>query len=141
MPTPASVLVVEDDVSTQNLLVAVVKHLGLQARTAGGGAAALEFLAAMTPDAILLDLVMPEVDGFAVLRWMKQTAPALLGRTIVVTAAAIRDPEEGADLGLVRAFLRKPLDIDQLGISVLECVGRHARKIGRDGAYETPSQP
>ena len=136
-----AVLVVEDDLSTLHLLVAVVNHLGLQARPAGDGRVALLMIAEALPEVMLLDLIMPEVDGFEVLRQTKQRWPALLKKTIVITAAAIRNVNEFPDLGLVRSFLSKPLDIDQLGNTILGCAGRPPKKIGRDGAYETPPGP
>jgi CheY-like chemotaxis protein len=140
MPT-STVLVVEDDLSTQNLLVAIIKHLGLQTTIAGDGRAALEMLAKQTPDAILLDLIMPRVDGFEVLRQMKRKAPELLSRTIVVTAAAIRNVDEIPELALVREFLRKPLDIDQLSACLLDCIAGRTPKTDRGAAYETPPRP
>ena len=134
-----AVLVVEDDHSTQGLLVAVVKHLGLDARTAGDGRAALAMIAEAVPAVIVLDLIMPEVDGFEVLREMQRNWPHLLQKTIVVTAAAIRNVGEAPDLTLVRQFLRKPLDIDQLGSAILDCVS--SQRAGRSGTYETPLRP
>jgi DNA-binding NtrC family response regulator len=141
MHQPAVVLVVEDDLSTQRLLVAVVQHLGLEARTAGDGHEALAAIAERAPEVVLLDLIMPGMDGFGVLREMKLSWPALLARTIVITAASIRDVHEHPDLGLVWKFLRKPLDIEQLGDCVRDCVDQRSKKAGRDSAYETPPRP
>jgi len=141
MLNPAAILVVEDDVSTQGLLVAVVKHLGLTAATAGDGRAALAMIADDPPAAIILDLIMPEMDGFEVLRQLKRDQPALLARTIVVSAAAIRNVRDVPDLDQVWKFFRKPLDVDQLGEAILGCVGQSSKKPGRDGAYETPPRP
>src|SRR5205809_3863087 len=138
MRNPAAVLVVEDDVSTQGLLVAVVKHLGLNARTADDGRAALRTIADETPAVIILDLIMPEMDGFEVLRHFRRNSPELLARTIVITAAAIRNTGEIPDLARVWKFFRKPLDVDQFGDAVLGCAGRALGKGGRDGAYEAP---
>ena len=141
MPNVAAVLVVEDDVSTQGLLVAVIKHLGLQAKAAGDGRAALSMIADEKPSVIVLDLIMPEMDGFEVLRYFKRHWPDLLLRTIVVTAAAIRNVGEVPDLDQVWKFFRKPLDVDQFGASVLGCAGQSSKKAGRDSAYETPPRP
>src|SRR5436853_5363363 len=91
LPDPATVLVVDDDASTQGLLVAIVKHLGLQALAAGDGRVALAIIAAEHPAAVILDLLMPEMDGFEVLRQLKRTAPEMLQRILVVTAATLRN--------------------------------------------------
>jgi CheY-like chemotaxis protein len=141
MPDSPAVLVVEDDPSTQGLLIALIKHQGLPCRAAGDGRAALAMIAEETPSAIVLDLIMPEMDGFEVLRELKRSAPALLAKTIVVTAAAIRNVGEIPELALVRRFLRKPLDIEQLGAAVSECAAQRVPKAGREGDYGTPSQP
>ena len=132
---------VEDDPSTQGLLVAIVKHLGLDARAADDGGAALAMIAEARPDVIVLDLIMPHVDGFEVLRQLRRGYPDLLARTIVVTAAAIRDTRQYPDLDLVWRFLRKPLDIDHLGAAIIGCLGQSSQKTGRDSAYETPPRP
>jgi two-component system OmpR family response regulator len=141
MPHPATVLVVEDDLSTQGLLVAIIKHLGLNCRTAGDGHAAMSMIAEERPSVIVLDLIMPEMDGFAVLRELKRSAPDLLAKTIVVTAAAIRNMGEVPELAYAWKFLRKPLDIDQLGAAITGCISQGDQKAGHGGAYETPPRP
>jgi CheY-like chemotaxis protein len=141
MSTPPAVLVVEDDVSTQGLLAAVVKHLGLRALIAGDGRGAMAIIAEETPAAIILDLIMPVMDGFEVLREMKRKTPDLLAKTIVITAASIRNVGEVPEMRSVAKFLRKPLDIDQLCNCVLGCIGDASKKAGRGGAYETPPRP
>ena len=140
MPISPAVLVVEDDSSTQGLLVAVIKRLGLSAKTAGDGREALARIAVEMPAAMILDLLMPEVDGFEVLRQLHARAPQLLGKTIVVSAAAVRDGQ-CPELSLVWRFFRKPLDIEQLGNTLLDCIGASSKQAGRDGAYETPPRP
>jgi CheY-like chemotaxis protein len=141
MPNPATVLVVEDDVSTQGLLVAVVRHLGLNARAADDGRAALRMIADEVPAVIILDLIMPEMDGFEVLRHFRRNSPDLLACTIVVTAASIRNADELPEFEYVYKFFRKPLDVDQFGEAVLSCAGQTSREGGLDGAYEAPPQP
>ncbi len=138
--TPA-VLVVDDDASTAGLFVAVIKYLGLAPRTAGDGREALAIIAAERPHAVILDLVMPELDGFEVLRILKSTAPDLLQRIIVVTAAAGQRVDHCRELDRVWKFLRKPVDIDQLGDALLGCVGAAAERSGRGSAHEALPRP
>jgi two-component system response regulator MprA len=141
MHHPMAVLVVDDDASTQGLLVAVVKHLGLEAHAAGDGKQALAMIASEKPAAVILDLIMPEVDGFEVLRQLRLTAPDMLRRVIVVTAAAGQRIKECEEIHEVWKFFRKPLDIDDLSAALLDCVGDGHQKAGRDDAYEAPSRP
>jgi CheY-like chemotaxis protein len=141
MDNSAAVLVVDDDVSTQRLLVAVIKRLGLEPKTANNGHEALSLIVGGAPAAMILDLLMPKMDGFEVLHVLKRTVPEVLTRTIVVTAAAGRMIDECAEIGEVARFLMKPLDIDELSDAVLRCVGSSAKKAGCDGAYDAPPQP
>ncbi len=86
MPNSTTVLVVDDDASTQGLLAAIVKHVGLTPLAAGDGGEALTIIESENPAAIILDLLMPEVDGFHVLRQLKAKAPDLLRPRSVVAA-------------------------------------------------------
>src|SRR5688572_8046775 len=63
------------DVSTLGLMVAVIKHLGLKPLSAGNGREALVIIAAEDPAAVILDLLMPELDGFEVLRQLSTRSP------------------------------------------------------------------
>ncbi len=69
----ASILVVDDDAQTRDLYQSIVEQAlpGRQICTADCGAAALEMLAQETPGLVILDLMMPDIDGFAVLDYMR----------------------------------------------------------------------
>jgi CheY-like chemotaxis protein len=126
-----SVLVVDNDASTQGLLVAVLKHLGLKPRIAGDGREALEIIAAEDPAAILLDLLMPEVDGFQILRALGTTSPHMLRRVIVVTAAMGHQVDDCRELEQVWGHFRKPMDVDQLSASLIACLAASEADAGR----------
>jgi signal transduction histidine kinase/CheY-like chemotaxis protein len=66
-----SILVVEDDSTTREMIVRLVEREGWMAVPAENGRRALELLRTFTPSLVLLDLLMPEVDGFSVLREMR----------------------------------------------------------------------
>jgi signal transduction histidine kinase/DNA-binding response OmpR family regulator len=68
------VLIVDDDQSTRGMLRRMLVKEGWRVREAVNGAEGLEQLARTVPAVMLLDLIMPEVDGFEVLRAMRQTA-------------------------------------------------------------------
>lgn len=130
-----AVLVVDDDASTQALLVAVLKHLGLKPRTAGTGREALVIIAAENPAAIILDLLLPELDGFEVLRRMSASAPHMLRRVIVVTAAMGHKVDDCRELGRVWRMFRKPMDIDQLSASLIACLAAAEGKGSRGSIH------
>ena len=80
----ARVLVVEDDATERSDLADMVAALGFQAATAADGQGALESLAAFPADAILTDLVMPRMDGIALLKELAERGDRI--PTIVLTA-------------------------------------------------------
>lgn len=121
MPAVPEVLVVEDDATTQMLLIAVIRRLGYRATVAGDGAAAMALLAARLFDAIVLDLILPKVSGFDLLRHLESTSPAMMKRIIVLTAAPDVTTRDCAQLKQIAAFLRKPVDIDVLATTIYAC--------------------
>ncbi|HEX6721230.1 MAG TPA: response regulator, partial [Burkholderiaceae bacterium] len=70
---PANVLVVDDDPVALELMVATLHTLGIGARVAGSGAQALELIEQRRPDALILDLVMPGLNGFDLLHMLRRT--------------------------------------------------------------------
>src|SRR5258708_516225 len=75
-------LVGDDDAVLRTLLTTVLKRHGYRVETACNGEEAVEILSAMTFDAVILDLMMPRVDGFEVLERLEVRFPSLLGRVI-----------------------------------------------------------
>jgi CheY-like chemotaxis protein len=136
-----AVLVVDDDAATMGLLVAVLKHLGLKPRTAGDGREALAIIAADEPGAIILDLLMPEPDGFDVLRHLRVHAPHMLRRVIVVTAAMGPKVDNCGELGNVWKLFRKPMEIDQFAASLLTCLAEAEQRTGRGSTHGALTRP
>jgi CheY-like chemotaxis protein len=130
MPSPFVVLMVEDDRATLSLLAAIAKREGFEALLASDGAQALAIVHHHSVDAIVLDLLLPEISGFDILHYFKQRAPELLKRTIVITAAAEHAYEDCEELRLVRRFFRKPLDFADLTSSLHACRAARARDAG-----------
>jgi len=116
MPSPGTVLIVEDDDGIRSLLVAVSERDGFRCRTAEDGHGAIKALGdgGGEPDVILLDLVMPHVDGFTVLAHLGQNLPHLLPRVIVLTAVADSHLHKSPEIERVWCVRRKPLDIGEL---------------------------
>jgi CheY-like chemotaxis protein len=109
-----SVLVVEDDRPTHALFIAVVHRCGFESSSAFDGPSALRRVREEPPDAIILDLLLPTLNGFQIMREIKAFAPEMLSRIVVVTAAAESTYRECVELESVRAILRKPFNVDQL---------------------------
>lgn len=104
------VLVVDDDANNRDLLSRRLKRLGYETETALGGHQALLCVAERPYDLIMLDVMMPEMDGFEMLRRLRLTHPATDLPVIMVTA---KDNSEDVvhALGLgANDYVTKPLD-------------------------------
>ena len=113
-PNVSRILVVDDNAQNVQLLVDKLMPLGYQVRTANGGREALACVEREPPDLILLDVVMPEMDGYAVCRAIKAEPATEVIPIIMVTALdpkeeRIRGLEAGAD-----EFLGKPFSNTEL---------------------------
>jgi hypothetical protein len=101
------VLVVEDDSMTREMLVRTLTREGWKTTEAENGRIALDRVAEAVPDLILLDLMMPEVDGFQVIRMLRSHAVWRTIPVVVVTAMEL-SPEERQFLdGYVSRILQK----------------------------------
>ena len=115
------VLLVDDNEATCTLIAAVL-HRDFAVDVAGDGQEAIDKLRTGRYAAILLDLRMPQLDGFAVLDFLKEHAPKQL-RNVLVVSAALRPGE----MARARAYevcdiISKPFDVDALLEAVKQCV-------------------
>jgi DNA-binding response OmpR family regulator len=114
------VLVVDDDPDIRNMLAMILGDAGFRVREAADGVAALAALEEKAPDLMVLDVMMPNVDGFGVLRSRRQKGLAPSTKVLMVTAkTAERDFVRGWELG-ADEYLTKPFDIDRLVHKVKE---------------------
>ena len=106
-PGRRQVLVVDDDPAACDLMRATLEAMGIEVTTAPGGAAALEQLARRLPDAMVLDLMMPGIDGFDVLGRL-QSHPAWSRLPVFIWTSLILTDDEHAMLARsARAVLAK----------------------------------
>ncbi|MDD5035834.1 MAG: diguanylate cyclase, partial [Methylococcaceae bacterium] len=111
---PASILIVEDDPLDLQFIAAIVRSAGHAALTAKGGEQALELVAEHRPDLLLLDLLMPGMDGFEVIKRLKADGAYRDLPVIVITGIDDRDMrlralELGADEMLTKPIHRAEL--------------------------------
>jgi two-component system, cell cycle response regulator DivK len=109
------VLIGEDEPDNQVILQTVVESLvGVRAAVAGDGLAVLALVRQERPGMILLDLMMPGLDGFEVTRQLKAD-PATANIPIVAVSAMARpDDREAALAAGCDDFVRKPFELDDL---------------------------
>lgn len=105
-----SVLIVDDDLGTGRLLALLIRHIGHEAAFVESGAQALEYLSTHRPDLVILDVMMPGIDGLEVLKRMR--ADPHTADLPVVMFSALSDPqfrqvarEKGANDYWVKASL------------------------------------
>jgi len=115
-----NVLIVDDEPDIRGILAFTLEDSGFEVREAADGAEAIDALRKMPPDLLVLDLMMPGVDGFGVLRSRRQLGLAPETRVLILTAkTAERDYVRGWELG-ADEYLTKPFDPDHLVEKVRE---------------------
>ena len=109
------ILVVDDNESIREVLRFLLTGEGFFVRTARDGGEALDILQHESGWLILLDLMMPRLDGRAVLTYLRLHPDLLTGNTVILMTASERlTPDYQALLAEVAAELPKPFDLDQV---------------------------
>jgi adenylate cyclase len=122
VPSPAAgpVLVVEDDAPTRALLGRALSKAGWAVEDAENGRVALERIASSRPALVLLDLMMPEMDGFEFLDVLRRDIPV-----VVITAKTLTDGDRRRlNGGVERVVQKHALDADALLAEVRAVVGQ-----------------
>src|SRR5437764_14948336 len=115
MTDDAMVLIGEDEPDNQVILQTVVEALvGVRAEVAGDGLAVLASVERERPRMILLDLMLPGLDGFQVARQLKGDRATRPLPTAALSAMARPDDREAALAAGCDDFLRKPFELDDL---------------------------
>lgn len=118
-----AVLIVEDDASIRRLVRTVLLRQGYKVEIAGDGLEAVSKLGLTDYDVIILDLMMPNMDGFAFMTTMARNTPERL-RQVIITSAASPSMINEKLRGIPFDLLPKPFDIQELLSRVGECVKR-----------------
>lgn len=128
---PPLVLAVDDDPNTTTMLETIFERAGFQVAKVGNGNAALTQATALLPDLILLDYMMPGMNGFDVLRALRDQTSTRNIPTIIVTAQARQpaDVELGLNLG-ADDYLYKPFNPQELIARAMSKI--KARKLEED---------
>jgi two-component system OmpR family response regulator len=115
-PRIARILVVDDEPNIGALLAATLRLVGLDVRVATGGHEALVIAEAYQPDLIVLDVMLPDIDGFEVARQLR-----VVGRNVRVLFLTARDSVEDRISGLTAGgddYVAKPFSLEEVVLRI-----------------------
>ena len=115
------VLVADDDVSIRQLVKTIVRREGIEVDDASDGFEAIEKLKTRSYAVILLDLMMPRIDGFGVIEYLRENPPPLKPVVLVITAYADQKFKD-VDADIVAGVVRKPFESTERGNIVKLCI-------------------
>jgi len=111
---PGKILIVDDKKENRAILLQLLTPLGFKIQEASNGCEALNKALQFKPDAIIVDLIMPEMDGFELTRRLRHT-PDLKNVVIIASSASVFAEHEQASLQVgSNAFISKPINISTL---------------------------
>lgn len=129
----ARILVVEDEPSIREVVSLYLRRAGYQVTIVGDGRAALESLSSEPPDLVVLDLMLPEVDGLEITRWLRQQGDT----PIIMLTARREEPDRIAGLEMgADDYVVKPFSPQEL-VSRVRAVLRRTRGL-TPGSGEQP---
>jgi DNA-binding response OmpR family regulator len=126
----ARILVVEDEPSIGEVVSLYLRRVGYQVTVVEDGQAALESLASSLPDLVVLDLMLPKVDGLEVTRWLRER-----GDTPIIMLTARREERDriaGLEMG-ADDYVVKPFSPQEL-VSRVRAVLRRTRTLSPGGS-------
>ena len=134
------ILVVEDDDAIRTLLFTVLRRRGFKVDTAHNGARGLERFTRCVYSLVLLDLMMPVMDGYKFLDHLREMELPHAPLVLVLTAGAA---PRNLDPKIVAGALRKPFDIELLVETVVACLSTQgdASQIGDCPTAESDGEP
>ena len=120
-PVPSrNALVIDDDLALRGLFKNLLTRKGFAVDSASDGRDAFEQISQHNYSVILLDLMMPNVNGFELLDRLERDSPSLLPRVIVMTSANQRTLAK-VDRSKIFDMIRKPFDIEDLVAKAIAC--------------------
>jgi hypothetical protein len=123
------VLVVDDEADSRELLTAILQRTGAEATAVPSVAQALEMLQQSKVDVLVSDIQMPNEDGYALIRKVRQLSPERGGTVpaIAVTANARGEDRSRALSAGFQLHMAKPIDPAELTEMIAQMVGRISR--------------
>ena len=108
MAKPLRILIVDDEPDTLGLIQLTLNTAGYEVEIATGGQQALDLILSNSYDVIILDIMMPDISGFDVLRKIRKDLSAHPPVIFLTAKGGVEDQQIGIDLGAV-SYLLKPI--------------------------------
>ena len=109
VPAPKKIMVIEDEPDTAEMIAEMMHVSGYQVIKMFSGGTAIPVISQEKPDAIILDVMMPDISGLEVLRFMRREPGLTLIPVIIVSAKSLpADIKDGLEAGAC-AYLTKPV--------------------------------
>lgn len=112
MPSPRSVVLIDDEPAIGQLIQCALQHDTVHVCTSGRSA--LSALTALSPDVILCDLRLPDLDGPSVFQWLLKNRPSLAERVVFVSGGATTVDHQRFLMRSARPILSKPFPLRKL---------------------------
>lgn len=117
-----TILIVEDEPDTAEMFAEMMRLSGYRVIKTYGGGAAIKMLGQEQPQALVLDLMMPDISGIEVLRYIRRDPTLMHIPVIVVTAKSMpADVQNGLDAGAT-TYLTKPVSFSDLRQAVVQAI-------------------
>ncbi|HYC61041.1 MAG TPA: response regulator [Thermoanaerobaculia bacterium] len=126
-----SVLIVEDDPALEHLLYTLMVRERLGVEVERRGDVALRAIESGRYQAIVLDLMLPGMTGFDIVRRLARERPELLRRIIVITAVSQAQLQQFEHHSAIWRLIRKPFDVSEFVQTVRECVRAQPQRYER----------
>lgn len=119
------ILFIEDETTLQKTLSAILKDQGFEVASAFDGETGLALAREKKPNIILLDLILPKMDGFGVLTELKKD-PGLKDVPVIVLTnlEAVEDVEKVIELGATTYLVKANYDLPEIAAKVKEILGK-----------------
>lgn len=124
--TLASILVAEDDSLIRDVYVEMLKNAKYEVDEAKDGKEALEKMSAGGYDLVLLDIIMPFIDGMGILQMLKDKPPKKKNEIILVCTSLAADPkvQEALEMGAAGVIFKPDITPDQLVDKVAQALAK-----------------
>ena len=108
------ILLVDDEIPYANVIKEALTPYGIEVLIAANATQALYYMQRYEPQVVLLDVMMPELDGLSLLRWLREHSEQEDIPIHVVSAKALPDDRKAAMKAGADGFLAKPFTLDEL---------------------------